>query len=99
MIQCWKLLFLLSCLTSYVKPTKDYYWREYNGVIPEDAFPGGADMGGNPTYIGQTFFPSKTILTPTIIERGQKNASINISNERISSYLDTKVGTYGFLKK
>jgi len=32
---------------------KDYYWREYRGIIPHDALPGGKDEAGLPTYIGQ----------------------------------------------
>ncbi|RZC33313.1 hypothetical protein BDFB_011922, partial [Asbolus verrucosus] len=32
-----------------------YYWRDYNGVIPEDAFPGGQDAHGDDVYIGQIY--------------------------------------------
>ncbi|RZB38911.1 DUF3421 domain containing protein [Asbolus verrucosus] len=33
----------------------DYYWRDYNGMIPDDAFPGGKDKDGNDIYIGQIY--------------------------------------------
>jgi len=32
---------------------EDYYWRDYSGIIPSDALPGGLDRSGRPMYIGQ----------------------------------------------
>ncbi|KAB0797710.1 hypothetical protein PPYR_08703 [Photinus pyralis] len=32
-----------------------YYWREFNGKIPQDALPGGVNSQGVTTYIGQVF--------------------------------------------
>ena len=32
-----------------------YYWREYTGVVPPDAVPGGRDANGQITYIGQAY--------------------------------------------
>ncbi|KAJ3643279.1 hypothetical protein Zmor_026001 [Zophobas morio] len=47
-----------------------YYWRDYTGKIPEDAFPGGHDSKGNPTYIGQAYLTGAGII-PTNVYRGQ----------------------------
>lgn len=30
-----------------------WYWRDFAGVIPKDALPGGKDDDGNAIYIGQ----------------------------------------------
>ncbi|KAF2895657.1 hypothetical protein ILUMI_10516 [Ignelater luminosus] len=38
-----------------------YYWRDFEGIIPEDALPGGLDRNGRPIYIGQVLFESKLI--------------------------------------
>lgn len=35
---------------------KGYYWKEYTGVIPPDAIPGGKDLDGQDTFIGQAYF-------------------------------------------
>ncbi|RZC39954.1 DUF3421 domain containing protein, partial [Asbolus verrucosus] len=32
-----------------------HYWRDYNGVIPEDALPGGQNRDGDNIYIGQVY--------------------------------------------
>ncbi|KAF2883236.1 hypothetical protein ILUMI_22941 [Ignelater luminosus] len=44
----------------------EYYWREYNGIIPSDAIPGGFDSAGNPTYIGQIPYRGPRLLPATI---------------------------------
>ncbi|KAF5302097.1 hypothetical protein FQR65_LT08648 [Abscondita terminalis] len=31
----------------------DYYWRDYQGLVPSDAIVGGVDLDGIKTYIGQ----------------------------------------------
>ncbi|RZC34530.1 DUF3421 domain containing protein [Asbolus verrucosus] len=33
----------------------DYYWRDYTGTIPKDAFPAGKDANGKDTYVGQVY--------------------------------------------
>ncbi|KAK4874259.1 hypothetical protein RN001_013619 [Aquatica leii] len=45
----------LIILSSYdaFKIVQDHYWREFNGLLPSDAIPGGTDETGDTTYIGQ----------------------------------------------
>ena len=38
-----------------------YYWREYTGVIPDDAVEGGQAANGLPIYIGQVLYADKLI--------------------------------------
>ncbi|KAF5299428.1 hypothetical protein FQA39_LY11574 [Lamprigera yunnana] len=40
---------------------EDYCWRDYNGVIPSDAFSAGLDRNGKPIYVGQILFQGKLI--------------------------------------
>lgn len=51
---------------------RDYYWREYLGVIPSDAIPGGFDKTNQRTYIGQ-MFDSRFGLLPSTIYKGSKH--------------------------
>ena len=39
-----------------------YYWRHYAGHVPKDALPGGRDIKGETTYIGQALY--RSILIP-----------------------------------
>lgn len=32
-----------------------YYWRDFDGSVPADAYPGGLDINNNPIYIGQVY--------------------------------------------
>ncbi|KAJ3642676.1 hypothetical protein Zmor_025437 [Zophobas morio] len=52
-----------------------YYWRDYTGEIPEDAFPGGHDLNSKPTYIGQAFLEGEGVI-PTTLYPGQ--AGLNL---------------------
>ncbi|KAF5299433.1 hypothetical protein FQA39_LY11579 [Lamprigera yunnana] len=49
-----------------------YYWRDYNGIIPRDAFPAGQDENGESIYIGQVLYYDK--LLPAKIYRGDRKA-------------------------
>ncbi|KAF2887736.1 hypothetical protein ILUMI_18437 [Ignelater luminosus] len=49
----------------------DYYWKEYIGIIPQDAVEGGTDAVGNPTYVGQAYI-QKYELLPGFITIGCK---------------------------
>lgn len=49
-----------------------YYWREYRGFIPEDAFPGGRDRDNRTTYIAQVL--SDKLLIPGEIHDSEKRA-------------------------
>ncbi|RZC40625.1 DUF3421 domain containing protein [Asbolus verrucosus] len=44
----------------------DYYWRDYTGEIPRDAVPGGLDINGRTTYVGQAYWNKWGILPGTI---------------------------------
>ncbi|KAK5638649.1 hypothetical protein RI129_012944 [Pyrocoelia pectoralis] len=44
----------------------NYYWREYNGKIPNDAYAAGADLLGRATYIGLVL-SRHGLLTGTIV--------------------------------
>ncbi|KAK5641472.1 hypothetical protein RI129_010019 [Pyrocoelia pectoralis] len=60
--------FLLYCLIiatvstfSYggiLSSVEDYFWRDYTGILPNDALPGGIDSNGSTTYIAQISIPS-----------------------------------------
>lgn len=69
----------------FVFLVSDFYWKDFYGTIPEDAFPGGNDGGGNPTYIGFTWFRDKHSMFPTIIEKGKKHAWIALGDGTITS--------------
>lgn len=43
-----------------------YYWREFNGKIPQDALPGGINSEGVTTYIGQVF--GRNLVIPAKID-------------------------------
>ncbi|RZC14261.1 DUF3421 domain containing protein, partial [Asbolus verrucosus] len=46
----------------------DYYWRDYNGIIPKDALSGGKDANGKNVYIGQIYVHSYGLFIGTIIQ-------------------------------
>ncbi|RZC33547.1 DUF3421 domain containing protein, partial [Asbolus verrucosus] len=45
-----------------------YYWRDYNGKIPEDALPGGKDANGKNVYIGQIYVHDFGLFIGTIFQ-------------------------------
>ncbi|EFA03860.1 hypothetical protein TcasGA2_TC013978 [Tribolium castaneum] len=64
-----------------------YYWREFTGVVPPDALPGGKDADGRRTYIGEAYVHNHGIyvvqIYPGVKEvevpaYGPKSASFNI---------------------
>ncbi|KAK4886675.1 hypothetical protein RN001_002946 [Aquatica leii] len=78
---------------TFKKVIPDYYWREYLGVIPDDAFPGGSDKSGAHTYIGQMF--TKGLLLPATIYQGSQTAlasagGISIRQENFVKILCTQ---------
>ncbi|KAF2880239.1 hypothetical protein ILUMI_25933 [Ignelater luminosus] len=40
---------------------EDYCWRDYDGVIPSDAFKAGLDKNQRPIYIGQVLYQNKLV--------------------------------------
>ncbi|KAF2896632.1 hypothetical protein ILUMI_09543, partial [Ignelater luminosus] len=67
-----------------------YYWRDYVGVIPEDAIQGGTDDYGNPTYVGQAYF-EKFELLPVIIYVGCKSANATAYANEITTDKNIKI--------
>ncbi|RZB38913.1 DUF3421 domain containing protein [Asbolus verrucosus] len=49
------LFLVILCVAEIKSEVVEYYWRDYTGLIPEDAMPGGKDINGNDTYIGQVY--------------------------------------------
>ncbi|XP_030765139.1 uncharacterized protein LOC115889314 [Sitophilus oryzae] len=49
----------------------DYFWRNYNGEIPADAYSPGIDEKGVITYIGQAFIEERPGVYPTAIRPGK----------------------------
>ncbi|KAJ3642679.1 hypothetical protein Zmor_025440 [Zophobas morio] len=62
-----------------------YYWRDYTGEIPADAFPGGHDLSNKPIYIGQAYL-SGVGLIPTNLYPGQ--AGLNLPCDWKVTYSD-----------
>ncbi|XP_050305819.1 uncharacterized protein LOC126742966 [Anthonomus grandis grandis] len=54
---------------------QDYYWRDYTGKIPSDAFVAGQDVNQEKVYIGLVYLKSAGIV-PTTILQGQKVTDI-----------------------
>lgn len=69
----------------------DFYWKDYSGTVPTDAYIGGQEADGTPTYIGLTYFPDKNFLSVTIIHKGERNAYFIVNKEKWESDKHTKV--------
>lgn len=48
-----------------------YYWKDYAGVIPGDAYPAGVDQNGKPIFIGQTIHTNH-LVTVKLYSTGGK---------------------------
>lgn len=46
------------CGGAIISSVEDYFWRDYSGIVPRDAFAAGTDSNGQPTYIAQISIPS-----------------------------------------
>ncbi|KAF5293137.1 hypothetical protein FQA39_LY13747 [Lamprigera yunnana] len=53
-------------MESVDNPVPDYYWKEFNGVIPKDALPCGLNSNGTTTYVGQVYHGN--LVTPVKID-------------------------------
>lgn len=65
-------LFFL-CFFSKETSTKDvkgFYWRDFDGQVPDDAFEGGLDRNGKPIYIGQVY--ANFLIPAQIYSTGNK---------------------------
>lgn len=65
-----------------------YYWRDFAGDIPKDAYPGGKDIKGNPIYIGQIY---DRFLIPAKIYEGEKNAYYEYGGSEHKATINIKV--------
>ncbi|KAF5302556.1 hypothetical protein FQR65_LT00928 [Abscondita terminalis] len=89
---------LLLCCTCQIHKTngflyEEYYWQDFEGEIPTDAFPGGKDVNGKPIYVGQVFFASK--LLPAKIYEHDKKAyfawGYELSQQQMLKYCAPKI--------
>ncbi|KAF7280917.1 hypothetical protein GWI33_005383 [Rhynchophorus ferrugineus] len=64
------LLITLLCAT-FAFGINDYYWRDYTGVIPWDAYSPGKAGNGEPIYIGQGFLKKHPGVYPIVIQQGK----------------------------
>ncbi|KAF2879584.1 hypothetical protein ILUMI_26583 [Ignelater luminosus] len=93
MMKCIKLL-ILTCVLLYVSVeaklyTEDYCWRDYNGVVPSDAFEAGFDKDGKTLYIGQVFH--EKIIVPGKIYAGDKNVYFEYFSVEYTSAQNIKI--------
>ncbi|KAF2886203.1 hypothetical protein ILUMI_19971, partial [Ignelater luminosus] len=56
---------------------EDYCWRDYEGIIPPDAYKAGIDRYRKPIYIGQVLFENK--LIPGKIHHNTKEIHIQFT--------------------
>lgn len=68
-----------------------YYWRDYYGEVPPDAFEAGLDGEGKPTYVGTTYFLDKNHLLPTIIIKNNPLAYLYVGKDKWGVEGKTKV--------
>lgn len=67
-----------------------FYWRDYTGVIPEDALPAGIDVNGHSVYIGQVSArPRQT--EPAKIYINDRNAYYEFNNRERSMKENIKI--------
>ncbi|XP_018562464.1 uncharacterized protein LOC108904403 [Anoplophora glabripennis] len=66
--------------------TQGYYWRDYTGMIPEDAVEGGHDKNNIPTYIGQVYVHNFGISTVTIYP-GKTCVTLSVENFDVWNYI------------
>lgn len=76
----------------------EYYWREYNGIIPNDAIPGGFDSAGNPTYIGQIPYRGPRLL-PATIHKDCSTAYSTVYGREVTADTHVKVRHLKLIKK
>ncbi|KAF2904657.1 hypothetical protein ILUMI_01512 [Ignelater luminosus] len=72
------LCFIFTINADFVE---DYCWRDYDGVIPSDAFKAGIDRDGKPIYIGQVLFEDK--LIPGKIHHDSNDIHIEFHKARV----------------
>ncbi|XP_063915498.1 uncharacterized protein LOC135131617 [Zophobas morio] len=68
------IVFVFSLLTTLYSEKIDYYWRDYEGEIPDDALPAGSDRNHKATYVGQVYIAEHGLL-PTRIYEGKQSVT------------------------
>ncbi|KAJ3647994.1 hypothetical protein Zmor_019833 [Zophobas morio] len=66
----YSLIFFASIEALLAHSSIDYYWRDYNGKIPEDAVLGGRDKYNKDIYIGQAYVQNEGLVVVQI-DKGQ----------------------------
>ncbi|KAB0792200.1 hypothetical protein PPYR_14159 [Photinus pyralis] len=66
-----------------------YYWRDYDGFIPPDAFVAARDDYGNPIYIGQVLHSDK--LIPAKILHNDRAAYYELDNKEYEKKENVKI--------
>ncbi|KAF2897474.1 hypothetical protein ILUMI_08704 [Ignelater luminosus] len=79
-----------SPCASYPNQVPEYYWRDYVGIIPEDAVEGGTDESGAPTYVGQTYIREYGLL-PAIVFRGCRTVNTTAQDKAVTSDTNIKI--------
>ncbi|XP_030762114.1 uncharacterized protein LOC115886925 isoform X3 [Sitophilus oryzae] len=62
----------------------DYFWRDYNEILPADAYPGGVDTHGQNVYVGLASVEEIPGVYPTAIRPG-KTVVVPIDGRREAS--------------
>ncbi|KAF5292709.1 hypothetical protein FQR65_LT11177 [Abscondita terminalis] len=68
-------------LTTAAPYLEEYCWRDFEGIVPTDAFLAGVDAVGKQIYIGQVLFEDK--LEPGKIYKNDKNIYFEMGNKEI----------------
>ncbi|KAJ3647970.1 hypothetical protein Zmor_019811 [Zophobas morio] len=82
------LLFFGSCFCA----DEDYYWREYFGAVPADAFVAGKTLDGKNVYIGQAYLKDAGIIVAQI-SPGEKEVSVPYNGiHKVNKYIKILCG-------
>ncbi|KAK4873274.1 hypothetical protein RN001_015303 [Aquatica leii] len=77
--------FLFAVNAHYVP---GFYWRDFDGTVPDDALPGGTDLNGKPIYIGQVY---AYYLIPAKIYKNDKRAYYEYGGEELNVTENIKI--------
>lgn len=64
----------------------DYFWREYNGEIPNDAIIGGISSNGDNIYIGQAYVHNYGLIPGQIRPKIDEIVAIEYGIHRTTKY-------------
>ncbi|CAG9764444.1 unnamed protein product [Ceutorhynchus assimilis] len=83
MIRSITLVVFLLAYKSFCYQT-DYYWKDYTGIIPDDAFIAGHDYNGENIYVGLVYLGAEGII-PATITPGEKNTYAAAGSDSVKS--------------